>query len=87
MAIEPIDVIEAFKLNYNVGSALAYIMRHGRKGDPVSDLKKAMNFLHREIYGTWYVEHPRIERVLDAEGNPIVVGVSPAGAGYFAGSK
>ena len=56
MKIEPDDVIEACGLSYRAGSALAYIMRAGRKGDRIADLKKAMNFLHREIYGTWYVE-------------------------------
>jgi len=56
MAIEPIEVIEQGKMDYHVASAVAYLMRGGRKGDAIDDYKKALNFLHRRIYGTWFVE-------------------------------
>lgn len=47
--IEPIDVIEDWKLDYHVGSALKYIARHKHKGKPLEDLKKARWFLDRAI--------------------------------------
>lgn len=46
--VEVIDVIEAFKLDYHRGSALAYILRAGRKTtDPTEDIKKAIWYLNR----------------------------------------
>lgn len=46
---EPWDVIEDWKLNYFAATALKYISRYERKGNPVADLKKAIEFLKREI--------------------------------------
>ena len=46
---EPKDVIRDWKLNFNLGSALKYIARAGRKGDPVEDLEKAREYLAFEI--------------------------------------
>lgn len=48
--IEAIDVIEAFALNFSLGSAVKYILRAGRKPgeDAVEDLKKAAWYLRRE---------------------------------------
>jgi len=46
---EPWDVVEDWKLNYFAGTALKYISRYERKGEPVRDLKKAIEFLKREI--------------------------------------
>ena len=50
-AIEPIDVIEDWDLNYRLGNALKYIARNGRKPgeDPREGLKKAVWYLEREI--------------------------------------
>lgn len=48
-AIEPIDVIEDWKLNFHLGSVLKYIARAGRKGSKLQDLKKAAWYLQREI--------------------------------------
>ncbi|MGH6690519.1 MAG: DUF3310 domain-containing protein, partial [Gammaproteobacteria bacterium] len=39
--IEAIDVIEAFDLGFCLGNAVKYILRAGRKGDALEDLKKA----------------------------------------------
>ena len=47
--LEAIDVIEAFKLDYHLGSAVAYILRAGRKGDAIEDLRKSVWYLLREI--------------------------------------
>ena len=46
---EPKDVIHEWGLNFNLGSAVKYISRAGRKGDPVEDLEKAREFLRFEI--------------------------------------
>lgn len=47
--IEAIDVIEAFSLGFNMGNAIKYLLRAGKKGDKIEDLKKAQWYLEREI--------------------------------------
>jgi hypothetical protein len=47
--IEAIDVIEAFELGFSLGNAVKYILRAGKKGDRLDDLKKARWYLSREI--------------------------------------
>lgn len=47
--IEAIDVIDAFNLNFNLGSAVKYILRLGKKDDEVTELEKAVWYLQREI--------------------------------------
>lgn len=46
---EPKDVIRDWQLNFNLGSAVKYISRAGRKDDIVQDLKKAQEFIQFEI--------------------------------------
>ena len=46
---EAIKVIEAWNANFNLGNALKYISRAGKKGDSKEDLRKAMWYLNREI--------------------------------------
>lgn len=46
---EPKDVIRDWGLNFNLGSAVKYISRAGRKDDIVQDLKKAQQFIRFEI--------------------------------------
>ena len=46
---EPKDVIRDWGLNFNLGSAVKYISRAGRKDDILQDLKKASQFLQFEI--------------------------------------
>lgn len=46
---EPKDVIREWGLNFNLGSAIKYISRAGRKGDKIEDLQKAVQFLEFEI--------------------------------------
>ena len=46
---EPKDVIRDWELNFNLGSAVKYISRAGRKDDIVQDLKKAQQFIQYEI--------------------------------------
>ena len=44
---EAIDVIDDYQLGFNLGNAVKYILRAGKKGDTAEDLKKAK----------WYIEH------------------------------
>lgn len=46
---EPKDVIRDWGLNFNLGSAVKYIARAGRKDDIIQDLKKAKQFIEFEI--------------------------------------
>jgi hypothetical protein len=46
---EPKDVIRDWGLNFNLGSAVKYISRAGRKDDILADLNKAKQFLEFEI--------------------------------------
>jgi hypothetical protein len=47
--VEAIDVIEAFGLDFNLGNAVKYLLRAGRKGDALTDLKKAAWYVGRAI--------------------------------------
>lgn len=46
---EPHLVIEDWELNFNLGNAIKYISRAGRKGDAIEDLFKAKRYLQFEI--------------------------------------
>lgn len=47
--IEPIDVIEDWKLGYHLGNTVKYIARCKYKGSEVKDLEKARWYLDRHI--------------------------------------
>lgn len=47
--IQPITVIEDWRLNYHLGNAVKYIARCDHKGNKVQDLEKAIWYLQREI--------------------------------------
>jgi hypothetical protein len=47
--MEAIDVIEAFELGFNLGNAVKYILRAGRKGKRGIDIEKAVWYLEREL--------------------------------------
>lgn len=46
---EVVKVIEAWKLNFNLGNTVKYIGRADHKGKLLEDLKKARWYLDREI--------------------------------------
>lgn len=46
---EAIKVIEAWKLNFNLGNTVKYISRAEKKGATLEDLKKVAWYLAREI--------------------------------------
>lgn len=47
--IEVIDFIEAKRLDYHLGSVVAYVSRAGKKDDELADLQKAQWYLNRAI--------------------------------------
>lgn len=47
---EPIDVINEWGLNFNLGNCVKYIARAGLKDDREQDLKKALFYLYYEIF-------------------------------------
>lgn len=64
--VEPIEVAETIicnqipeeyhailKRNYNMAQANKYFMRCGVKEDPIKELEKASNYLHRAMHGKW----------------------------------
>lgn len=48
-SIQPLAVIEDWKLNYHLGNVLKYISRVDRKENTLEDLQKAATYLAREI--------------------------------------
>lgn len=44
-----IDFCNDYKLNFNRGSAIKYLARAGKKENEIADLKKAIDFIQREI--------------------------------------
>lgn len=46
---EPRKVIADWGLNFNLGNAVKYISRAGRKGDKIEDLRKAIQYIEFEI--------------------------------------
>ncbi len=48
--LEAFDVIDKFELTYHVGTAVAYLLRAGKKTpDGSEDMRKAVRHLQREI--------------------------------------
>lgn len=48
-SIQPIDVIDAWGLDFYLGSVIKYLSRYQRKGKPLEDLEKALWFLSRKV--------------------------------------
>ena len=46
---DAIKVIEAWALGFNLGNAVKYISRAGKKGGTAEDLKKAIWYINRQI--------------------------------------
>ncbi len=44
-----IDVCKDYALNFNRGNILKYVARAGKKQDELQDLRKALDYLQREI--------------------------------------
>jgi hypothetical protein len=48
-SIEPIDVIESWRLNFHLGNVVKYVARAEHKGTQLDDLRKGRWYLDREI--------------------------------------
>ena len=48
-AYDVIDIVKDYDLNFNEGNALKYIIRSRYKGQHLDDLRKAIDYLQREI--------------------------------------
>lgn len=66
--MESIDVIEAFGLGFRLGNVVKYILRAGKKGDRLEDLKKARWYLDREITRAEQGEKPTDDPIVTAWG-------------------
>jgi len=44
-----IDVISDYELNFNRGNIIKYVARAGKKENEIQDLRKAMDYLQREL--------------------------------------
>jgi RNA polymerase-interacting CarD/CdnL/TRCF family regulator len=44
-----IDVCKDYALNFNKGNIIKYVARAGKKDDELQDLRKALDYLQREI--------------------------------------
>lgn len=47
--MEVIDVIDNFELNFNLGNAVKYILRCGKKDNDIQELNKAIWYINHEI--------------------------------------
>ena len=45
LAIQPVEYINANKLNYLQGNVVKYISRYNHKGKPLEDLQKAKHYI------------------------------------------
>ena len=48
-SIDVIDFCKMYEMNFNRGSIVKYLARAGKKDNELDDLRKALNFLTREI--------------------------------------
>jgi hypothetical protein len=44
-----IDIIQDYKLNFNKGNVIKYLLRCGKKDDEIQELYKAKDYIEREI--------------------------------------
>ena len=44
-----IDVCKDYAINFNKGNIIKYVARAGKKDDELQDLRKALDYLQREI--------------------------------------
>jgi len=47
--IDVIDFCKLYDLNFNEGNVIKYVSRARRKGSHIQDLKKAIDYLQREL--------------------------------------
>lgn len=74
---EVMDFIEAYRLNFQLGNAVKYILRCNSKNNKEEDLQKAIWYLKHEIslekmYGTWNGVLPICPQMLDKNWHEIL---------------
>jgi hypothetical protein len=47
--IDVIDFCKMYNMNFNRGNIVKYLSRAGKKDNELDDLRKALNYLNREI--------------------------------------
>ena len=60
-----IDIISDYKLNFNRGNVLKYIIRAGKKDDELQDLNKALDYIQREIQYVREIRDKQLEKTLN----------------------
>jgi hypothetical protein len=60
-----IDIISDYKLNFNRGNVLKYIVRAGKKDDELQDLNKALDYIQREIAYVRELRDKQLEETLN----------------------
>ena len=60
-----IDIISDYKLNFNRGNVLKYIIRAGKKDDELQDLNKALDYIQREIAYVRELRDKQLEQTLN----------------------
>lgn len=60
-----IDIISDYKLNFNRGNVIKYIIRAGRKDDELQDLNKALDYIQREIQYVRELRDKELEKTLN----------------------
>lgn len=48
-SFDVIDFNKAYDLNFNLGNVVKYVARAGKKGSTLDDLKRAQDYINREI--------------------------------------
>ena len=61
-----IDIISDYKLNFNRGNVLKYIVRAGKKDDELQDLNKALDYIQREIQYVRELRDKELEKTLNS---------------------
>ena len=58
-----IDFIKDYELNFNLGNVIKYISRLGKKDEKLRELRKALDYLQREIEHEEQIQRIEIERL------------------------
>ena len=58
-----IDFIKDYELNFNLGNVVKYIARLGKKDEKLRELRKALDYLQREIEHEEQIQVIEIERL------------------------
>mgnify|MGYP000456772250 FL=1 len=58
-----IDFIKDYELNFNLGNVCKYIARLGKKDEKLRELRKALDYLQREIEHEEQIQKSEIERL------------------------